>query len=59
MKLDDASCLSFEVVGDRAMAIDFSMEVDFNVVNSVENKGHSGSNNGCKSLPIYFKLSGS
>ena len=47
------------MVGDRAMEAYFSMEVEFNVVNSVENRGHSRTDKGCKSLPRYYELLGS
>ena len=43
MKLDDVGCLS--------------LEVELDVVILVENKGHSRSDKGCKSLPRYSELS--
>ena len=44
--MDDEGYLRFEAVGDKDMAADCSMVVEFNEANSEKNRGYYGSDKG-------------
>ena len=58
MKLDDEDCLRFEVVGNKDMAANFPVEVEFNRVNVEENMGKSQSKKDRISPPRDSEISG-
>ena len=58
VKLLGEGFLRFEMVGDKDMAVDCSVAVEFNEANSKEDRGHSQSKKGWTSLPRDSDISG-